>query len=179
MGNIRSEQQYEYLKQTLNTISYRHEWKKQSDGMYSREVEVYSANNLDEDSIIKIINEEEASSLDEILGEPTSKRIEIKNNLTEEEIKAKAHLQAIIYSETPDDFIIVKETKSENITTSLLWLFLNITLSFLISAIREKVSSFDFKYCINKINEKYPSISTEELQKKLEIKLNNYNRLMR
>ena len=78
-----------------------------------------------------------------------------------------------------DDFIMVKESSSDNMSLTFLWILVTVLAEIIISVWRMECSCFDYKYCIRKIKEKHPKIDVEELTKKLEIKKNNYDRLTR
>lgn len=179
-GNIKYEQSYDGFHESNNTISYVSNWTKQENGSYSREIKTYAIKKEKEDIITVIINNFNTDlSLDDLFGKPTSSVIQSQNNLTDEEIQKEPYLKAVIYSESNDDFIIVKESTKDNTDISLLWILLTVLAEIAPLLIREKVSSFDYEDCIKKIKEKHKLIDTKELAKKLEIKRNNYNRLTR
>ena len=177
LGNIRYEQQYDEFSDAKGIITYAGKWQKKDDTFYSREIKTYSAAKLNEESIIKIIEEDNITSLEDILGKPISSKIQTQNNLTEEEIKEEPFLEAVIYCESDDDFIIVKESTSENILVTVLWFLVTILLEFIPMYIRYEHSNFDYEYLVERIKEKHPLIDEKELVKKLEIRRSNYNRL--
>lgn len=178
LGNIRYEQQYEEYANSSSVISYYSKWNFVEDNLYSRDIETYALGDITEEQILKLINDD-VQSLREILGEPISKKKETKNNLTEEELQSDPFLQAMIYSKFDDDFIIVKESSSDNIGITLLWAFVTVLAEIIPILWRVDGSDFDYSYCIRKIKEKHPTIDVEELTKKLEIKRSNYDRLTR
>lgn len=178
LGNIRYEQQYEEFNSTAATISYVSKWEKASDGFYSRDVKTYNINEITEDIITKVINDVDILSLDEMFGKPKSS-VETKNNLTDEELETKPHLQAVMYSKSDDDFIVVKESILANVSITVLWILITIIVEVLPLYYRDEISSFDYYHSIKRIKEKYPQVNVEELKKKMQIKMNNYNRLTR
>lgn len=178
LGNIRYEQQYEEYANSSSVISYYSKWNFVEDNLYSRDIETYALGDITEEQILKLINDD-VQSLREILGEPISKKKETKNNLTEEELQSDPFLQAMIYSKFDDDFIMVKESSSDNIGLTLLWVLVTVLAEIIPVVWRVESSDFDYEYCIRKIKEKHPTIDVEELAKKLEIKRNNYDRLTR
>lgn len=178
LGNIRYEQQYEKYANSSSVISYYSKWNFVEDNLYSRDIETYALGEITEEQILKLINDD-VQSLREILGEPISKKKETRNNLSEEELQSDPFLQAMIYSKFDDDFIMVKESSSDNIGLTLLWVLVTAFAEIIPVVWRAEGSDFDYKHCIRKIKEKHPTIDVEELTKKLEIKRSNYDRLTR
>lgn len=179
LGNIRYEQQYEEYENSKNVISHYSKWNFVEDNLYSRDIEIYSMNDISEEQILKLINENNICSLQEVLGEPISKKTETKNNLSEEELQDGPFLQAMIYSKIADDFIIVKESLGDNIRLTFLWILATLTAEIILLLWRTDVSHFNYGYCIEEIKEKHPIIDVNFLTKKLEIKRSNYDRLTR
>ena len=101
------------------------------------------------------------------------------DELTEEELQQKDYLQAIIYNEDENDYIIHKETMGKNIAVTVIYLLLTVLVERIPLFIRREISSFDFDDCVKEIKRKHTSVDTEELSKKLEIKRSNYDRLTR
>lgn len=178
LGNIRYEQQYEEYANSSSVISYYSKWNFVEDNLYSRDLETYALGDITEEQILKLINDD-VQSLREILGEPISKKKETKNNISEEELQSDPFLQAMIYSKFDDDFIMVKESLSDNIGITLLWILVTALAELIPLWWRTDGSDFDYSYCIRQIKEKHPTIDVEELAKKLEIKRSNYDRLTR
>lgn len=178
-GNIRYEQQYEEYEDSKNVISHYSKWNFVEDNLYSRDIEIYSMNDITEEQILKLINENNICSLQEVLGEPISKKTETKNNLSEEELQGGSFLQAMIYSKIDDDFIMVKESLADNIGLTLIWVLATLSAELLPLLWRTDVSNFDYGYCIEEIKEKHPTIDVNFLTKKLEIKRSNYDILTR
>lgn len=178
LGNIRYEQQYDDYENSSNILYYYSQWKQGNDGFYSRNVESYKLDELTEEEILKLFAKEDLN-LSDVFGEPTSKKKETKNNVTEEELQQKDYLQAIIYNEDENDYVIHKETMGENIAVTVIYLLLTALVELIPLFIRSEISSFDFDDCVREIKRKHPSVDTEELAKKLEIKRSNYDRLTR
>lgn len=179
LNNIHYEQQYEDFENYNGTISYFGKWIKQQDDLYSRKVEVYDTGKVDENIVTEIVNNYDITSLDDIFGNAISSKVEIKNNLTEEEIKNPPYLQATIYSKSKDTFIIAKESVSDNFLTTLAWLMLTVIAEGIVLSVKKEYNSFNYDEEIEAIKEKYPTVDIEELRKRLEIKQDNYNRLTR
>ena len=178
LGNIRCEQQYEEYENSESVISYYSKWNFVEDNLYSRDIETYTIGDITDEQILKLINDD-VESLCEILGEPISKKKETKNNLSEEELQCDSFLQAIIYSEFDDDFIMVKESSSDNVGITFLWFIVTILAELFPVMWRAENSDFDYDHCIRRIKEKHPIINVKDLTKKLEIKRSNYDRLTR
>ena len=177
LGNIRYEEQYEVYENSSSIISYYTKWNYDKDNMYCRDIEIYEVGDITEEQILKLINDE-IESLREVLGDPILKKKEYKNNLSEVELQKEPFLQATIYSESDDDFIIVKESILENLGSTFLWVLLTMGAEMITVALRG-CSTFDYKKCIRKIKKEHSNIDVEELTKKLEIKRSNYDRLTR
>lgn len=178
LGNIRYEKQYDDYEDSNNILHYYSQWKQGNDGFYSRDVETYELDEFTEEEIQKLFDKEDLK-LSDVFGKPASKKKETKNNLTEEDLQQKDYLQAIIYNEDENDYIIHKETVGENVAITIMYLFFTGLVELLPLFIRCEISNFRFRDCVEKIKRKHPAIDEEELQRKLEIKRNNYNRLMR
>lgn len=175
-GNVRIESQYEEFENSIGSISYYSNWEKDDEGFYKREEKKFLFYEINPEALDKIENGNIDISLEEILGTPSSSKIVKQNNLTEEEINEKAYVEAIIYSKNKDEYIIVKESIGNNIAVSIAYLIVTALFELVVFYIRDK-SKYDYKKIIENINEKYKSIDTEQLIKKLEIKKQNYDRL--
>ncbi len=178
LGNIRYEEQYDDFTSSSNMLHFYGKWEKSENGFYTRTVEKYELEKLTEEEIIALF-EKERITLRELLGAPISSIQESDNSITEEEIEEENYFQAIIYSENKEDYILVRESSSDNFVESLLYILLTVLCEFLPLAFRSEVSSFDFGNCVSAIKEKHRPIDIPVLIKKLEIKRENYNRLMR
>lgn len=177
-GNIKYEQQYDEYKDTRGKIFNFGKWEKQPDGFYSRQIKTYLTGKIDEELIMKIINNNDIESLDDVFGNPISLKTEKRNNLTDEKLKNTQYLEAVIYSKSDNDFIVVKEAVSENILSTMSWALSSIMLNLLIFMYRLD-HPFNFKNRIDEIKEKYPLMDITLVKQVLEIKRSNYNRLMR
>ena len=178
-GNIRYEQQYESFDNSLNKVYYIGKWNKKDDGFYSREIKTYVIDDNIKDIVTKIVDDCNITSLEDVFDKPNSVKIQIQNNLTDEEISKEAYLEAAIYSTSSDDFIIVKESLANNLYVTFLWFIVTIFTELIPLNIRSKCSSFSFEDCFNNLVDRYQPQDTQSLIKKLEIKKENYNRLMR
>ena len=178
LGNIRYEQQYDDFENSSNVLQSYSQWQLQEDGLYSRIVKTYNVNNKTYEELIELFNKENLS-LENLFGEAISTIKETKNNLSEDEINEKEFLQAVIYSEDEQDYIIRKETVGDNILFSVLYVALTALVETIPLDFRKKFSSFDFGECVENIKDKYKPTDIQELTRKLEIRRDNYNRMMR
>mgnify|MGYP001139678404 CR=1 FL=1 len=185
-GNIRTEQQYDSFEdENDNTLDssdsmlyYYSNWEKNDDGFYSRIVQAYSIKNKTYEDIIKFFGEENIN-LEDVLGEPSSNIKETRNNLTNEELQEESFVKAVIYNKDENDYIMHKETVGENILFSVLYVLITGLCELAPLYWRSKHSNFDFADCVEKIKRKHQSLDIDSLTKKLELKKDNYNRLMR
>ena len=180
LGNVRYEEQYAKFKDTKWTLFYTDKWQDVGEGLYAREVKKYEINSkMTEDAITKVVNDNDVSSLDELLGKPRSSYVEKKNNLTISELEEDACMRAIIYSTDINDYIVVKESANNDTGISLVYIFCDFMSSLAVYGIISKVSSFYYKDCISDIKRNSKKVDIDMLKKKLEIKKSNYERLTR
>lgn len=184
-GNIRTEQQYDSFKVNGDTVDnsdsmlyYYSKWEKSDGGFYSRTVQTYSIKKKSIEDIMELFKKEDLK-LEDVLGEPSSNIKETKNNLTEDEIQEESIIKAVIYKEDEDDYIIHKETVGENIGLSVLYLLVAALAELAPLWFRSEVSSFDFSDCVDEIKRKHQPLDIDTITKKLELKRDNYDRLMR
>lgn len=178
LGNIRYEEQYSDFSSASDMLYFYGKWERSDNGFYTRTVEKYKLEKLTEDEI-KDLFEKEKVSLQDILGTPISSFQESNNNVPEEEIEKENYFQAIIYRENEEDYILVRESVSENILITILYICVTGLGELLPLYIRSEVSSFDFENCVSNIKERYQPVDIPTLTKKLKIKRENYDRLMR
>lgn len=184
-GNIRTEQQYDSFKVNGDTLDnsdsmlyYYTRWEKNDDGLYSRIVQTYSISEKTYEDVIKLFKKENLK-LEDVLGQPDSNIKETKNNLTEDEIQEESIIKAVIYNEDKNDYIIHKETAEENILFSILYVLVTALAEVAPLGFRCGISSFDFSYCVDKIKINHQPLDINTITKKLELKRDNYNRMMR
>lgn len=185
-GNIRTEQQYDNFEDdngnTLDSsdsmLYYYSKWEKNDDEFYSRTVQIYSIEKKTYEDIIKLFGEENIN-LEDILGEPSSNIKETRNNLTDEELQEESFVKAVIYNKDENDYIMRKETVGENILLSVLYVLLTGLCELVPLYWRSNYSDFYFADCVEEIKRKHQSLDIDTLIKKLELKRDNYNRMMR
>lgn len=139
-GNIRYEEQYDHFENVKNTIIFYDNWKLVN-GMYTRNIEIYDASKIDFLDIEEVVNN---NNVKNVLGNPTSTKIEIKNNVDEDELKKGSYLKAQVYNQFLDNYITVEETFKESLNNTLNWLFINIAASILItlSSISNRIEKY-------------------------------------
>lgn len=177
VGNIRIEQQY-YKNNGNSILYYCSKWEKCDDEFYSRTAQAYSIRGKSFEDIMELFKKEDLK-LEDVLGEPYSNIKETKNNLTEDEIQEEAIIKAVIYKENKDDYIIYKTTVGENIAVSAIWIILAIASELIPLCYREYYSSFNFLRCVNEIKAEHQLLDIDNIAKKLELKRDDYDRLMR
>lgn len=179
-GKVRYEYQYQEYKDVSSIVTYYGKWEKIEEGLYKREIKKYE---IDEDiavnAIEKIIKENNINSLEELLGKPYVEKTETKNNLSDKQINQSAYLEGLLYSESENDYIIVKESMDDEVTTILGFILLSAIGLGATFFYRIEYSNFDFDYCVSKIKENHPMIDIKKLKKTLEIRKENYERLTR
>lgn len=180
-GNFDSKQQYGSFKSEDGTVLsksdsrlyYYSKWSKTEDELYSRTVQTYSIKTKTYEEIMSLLEKEDLN-LEDILGKPISSTTETKNNLTDSEFEEKPYIDAIIYNEDKNNYTVYRESASENILYTAFCILL--TLIFEIVPLEIcSVYAFDYDECAEKIKDKYRVLDPEELEKKLELKRNDYN----
>lgn len=176
-GNIRCEQQYKEYDNKTNIINYCGKWEPIGNDFYKRNIEVYNIGKISESSVAEILKKPNGS-LKDYFGEPILTKVEKKNNVTSEQLEEDAFLQAIVYSESKADYIMVKESIKDNVLWSILVLIVTLVAEVLPFRL-----TLNLLYKQNEwgksINNKYPVVDIHEKEKKLEIKKSNYNMLTR
>lgn len=178
LGNIKYENQYTAFENPYSTISYVGKWSKYDDTFYSREVKTYNIKKIDEETIHKIVNDNNIDELESIFNSPKS-TVQISNNITEKDLETEPYIEATLYSTKTNEFISIKETVGKNIFTTFIWVLLTFLFELMTLVIRENIDKFNYGNCIYAIKQEYPIADINELTKKLEIAKNNYNRLTR
>lgn len=175
-GNIRIEQQYDNFVDNYNSILLYGSWISCHDGIYERSIEIYNVSNISNNEILNYIKQDNINIKD-VLGEPIETKKEKKNNLSDIEKEEKPYLLAHIFSEDKNDFIYVKQSVEKNIGETILWFFILMTMESITIAYRD-ISPFNYSKTIDEIKRKYSKNYIEDLIKKRDIYLSNYNRLV-
>ncbi len=168
LGNEKIEKQYDSFNISTNLIRHYTELEKDDTGVYTREIETYKLNEENLDKIEQIMKTD-YDELNEILGEPMVVS-EIKNNPTNEELKTKDYLQAVVYSKDYDDVLVEKETKNEDLGLTIIEGVAFLISSICIIVFRHGIG-YSFKKQIANIKEKYKPIDEESLEKEPNKKL--------
>lgn len=178
LGNIRYEQQYDEFSHDYNSLSIYSNWQKHEDGWYKRTVTTYKIKVKTYEEVMNLINQDEVE-LENVLGECLSTICETKNNLTEEELNEEPHIKVIMYDKDKNDYIIRKQPIIENVMITIFYVLFTMGVELIPWNYRKKVSSFNYNECVQRIKTKYQHADFEKLKLKLEIRKNNYKRMMR
>lgn len=184
MGNINIKKQYGDFKDSIENILdnrdsvlyFYSKWEKDSNNSYYRIIEIYSIKNKTYEDVKKILSQDD---LEKYLDDSNYYEIEIKNDLNIQELNSKNFIKAIVYDKDKNDYIEYKKNIFKNISCSIIYIFFASFCEFIPFYLRSNYSKFDFMKSVNKINEKYKTKDIDVLIKKLEIKKNNYDRMMR
>ena len=184
MGNINIKKQYGDFKDSIENILdnrdsvlyFYSKWEKDSNNSYYRIIEIYSIKNKTYEDVKKILSQDD---LEKYLDDSNYYETEIKNDLNIQELNSKNFIKAIVYDKDKNDYIEYKKNIFKNISCSIIYIFFASFCEFIPFYLRSNYSKFDFMKSVNKINEKYKTIDINILIKKLEIKKNNYDRMMR
>ena len=184
MGNINIKKQYGDFKDSMGNILdnrdsvlyFYSKWEKDSNNSYYRIIEIYSIKNKTYEDVKKILSQDD---LEKYLDDSNYYETEIKNDLNIQELNSKNFIKAIVYDKDKNDYIEYKKNIFKNISCSIIYIFFASFCEFIPFYLRSNYSKFDFMKSVNKINEKYKTKDIDVLIKKLEIKKNNYDRMMR
>ena len=184
MGNINIKKQYGDFKDSIENILdnrdkcivFYSKWEKDSNNSYYRIIEIYSIKNKTYEDVKKILSQDD---LEKYLDDSNYYETEIKNDLNFQELNSKNFIKAIVYGKDKNDYIEYKKNIFKNISCSIIYIFFASFCEFIPFYLRSNYSKFDFMKSVNKINEKYKTKDIDVLIKKLEIKKNNYDRMMR
>ena len=184
MGNINIKKQYGDFKDSIENILdnrdsvlyFYSKWEKDSNNSYYRIIEIYSIKIKTYEDVKKILSQDD---LEKYLYDSNYYETEIKNDLNIQELNSKNFIKAIVYDKDKNDYIEYKKNIFKNISCSIIYIFFASFCEFIPFYLRSNYSKFDFMKSVNKINEKYKTKDINVLIKKLEIKKNNYDRMMR
>ena len=169
-GNYISKEQYTPFKSDDSTLIYTSRWTLE-DGIYSRTIESYDINSLDVERLIDAVTKGDFSI--KPLGEPKSKRVEKKKNLSDE--NNIDSLKAIIYSVDEDKFIVKEQTADQNIQETFLWFLVTLFFEYLLKLADGRIP---IGKKLKMIASKYQDTDLVLASKKLQLKKENYNRLV-
>ena len=177
-GNIRYEEQYGEFNSLTHQINHYTKWEDAGNGFYTRSVESYKLNDITDEKVLSLF-EKDNLTISDIFGNKVYSVKETKNNLTEEELMQGEYLEATIYKKDENDYIMVKESIDDNIAMSLLYFLITVFAELIPLFYRLEESKFDYDDAVYKIREKYTKVDVEKVKKLLEIKRDNYNRLVK
>lgn len=177
LGNIRCEKQYENFSDGSNVIIYYDNWVKTDNEMFSRKIEIYNMGDISKERIKGILNDNTYKSFEDLFGKPIVKKMEMKNSLSDDELKIGSHIQARFYSVSDDDYIFVDEPIKNNVLETVAWIGMLIIVELFVRSVRI-CFPFDYEKRVEKINKKYSIKYIDTLIKQLEIRENNYQRLV-
>ena len=177
-GNIRYEEQYGEFNSLTHQINHYTKWEDAGNGFYTRRVESYKLSDITDEKVLSLF-EKDNLTIEDIFGNKVSSVKETKNNLTEEELMQGEYLEATIYNKDEDDYIIVKESIDDNIAVSVVYILITLLCEIIPLFYRLESSKFDYDDAVYKIREKYSKVDVEKVKKLLEIKRDNYNRLVK
>ena len=170
-GLVRYEEQYEPFEST-NTLTYYDYWFESSNNMYSRIIKVYNIDSLSREKIDKILKKD-TNNLDELLGSPILIKREVKDDISFTE--NIPYLEAKIYSEDERKYKYINQPVQKNIIETIVWILVTGLLEIMPLAYRDVVP-YNYKKAIEQIK-KTDSQLFEDLEKKYEIRKNNFDRL--
>ena len=114
-GNSKITEQYmKSSRSDIVTIQYYSKWEKGPSNEYSRTIKTYNVyrnRKIDFKELIK----DENLDIDKVFGSPKSVIKELKDDLSEDELNAKAYIQGMYYDVDKIDYIMYRQSINENI----------------------------------------------------------------
>lgn len=179
VGRKLSEKQYYAYEEEYNALYLYSNWELDKNGSFSRTVKTYFVNERTLDNLVEYL-EMDSATIEDALAQPYRIYTETKDNLTEEQIKEKPYVKVIYYDHDTNDVVVRKETIGENVTTTALFIIFSLFGSCTASTLVKKKLPVNLEDAIYNIKEQYNTeLSSDDILKKLEIKKDNYERLMR
>lgn len=178
VGNIRYEEQYGSFSDMKNIINHYTKWEDLGNGFYERRVESYDLDGITDEKLEEMFSKENVT-INDIFGEPISSVKETKNNLTEEELMEEEYMEATIYKKDTNEYIKVKESFDDNFAVSAIYILVTAFFEFGVAFYRCDFSKFDYSEAVHDIKQKYKKVDVKKLRKQLEIKKENYDRLVK
>ncbi len=175
-GNKEEETVYGNYSREKNTIYKYSKWEKE-DNVYLRNADLYFVPDKNETEIEDLL-QKDSQELENILGKPELKMVETKYDVPDEELAKENYIKADIYNPDNESYIIFNnENRSKSRT--LMYLMVLGLAEFFPFVYRTFFSKFRFMKSIKIIKAECQPINTDILVKKLEIRRNNYKRMMR
>lgn len=178
IGKTVVEKQYYEYDDDSNAVFLYSNWELDKHGSFNRYVKIYHVNVKTLDRLIEYL-EMDSATIEDALGEPYRTYIETKGSLAEEDMTEEPYIKVMFYDHDKEDVTFRRETIGENAANTILFIFISLFGSVSTQSFVNKKLPVDYKEIIFNIKERYKSISSEDIQKKLEIKRENYERLMR
>lgn len=188
LGNISYEEEYlghvndEHMS-NYNLVLCYGEWKKCDNNYFERSVKTYQVDSLAYENVEELLKKN-LEGIEKILGEPTSNKIETKNNVAEEELKQKEIIKVITYSTSSDKYVVVQENFFDNLFDTALFLFVTGIIQLCLYKASTKLdlpianrnrAVRELKECRSNLNSDANYI--KQLKKSLKAEMDNYNRL--
>lgn len=188
LGNISYEEEYlghvndEHMS-NYNLVLCYGEWKKCDNNYFERSVKTYQVDPLAYENVEDFLKRD-LEDIEKILGEPTSNKIETRNNVAEEELKQKEIIKVITYSTSSDKYVVVQESSFDNLFDTAFFLF---AIGLIELCLRKVSTELDLpianrnravrelKECRRNLNPDANYI--KQLKKSLKTEMDNYNRL--
>lgn len=177
-GNIRYEEQYGKFDSITHQINHYTKWEDAGNGFYERRVESYQLSDITDETVLQLFDKDNLT-ISDIFGNKVSSVKETKNNLTEEELMQGEYIEATIYKKDENDYIMVKESIDDNIGWTMVYFLVTVLAEIFPAFYRIDVSKFDYNDAVYEIRKKYSKVDVEKAKKLLEIKRDNYNRLVK
>lgn len=171
-GNISERRVYDDTTNS-SVMSYYSDWRNNDDGTYSRDIEIYSIDDITYGEVVEFLAN---NSLDKTLGDYVISYEEVVSNKAY--TTSESYVEAVIYIEDKNNYILEKESVNSNYVSVSSYVIC-LLLTQLIPISYRSRSSFSFSESVDDIKAQYKPLSVEHIRKKIKIKKDNYNRLMR
>ena len=176
LGNIDVLKQYTSFDNKTNYVELHGAWE-QNDNGYTRTVKRYYLNEENTQKCLDVLNGNAIDTFESVFNIPNSVVTYESNNLTLEELNTKPQLKLVMYSKDYDDCVVRMTETTEVIGISLLYL-MGVLLVELLTYIALQNDHYRCDKKIKEFKEQYKEFDLEPLQKKLELKKEEYNNLL-
>lgn len=173
-GETRIDKKYMTEKIQSSYVEYYSKWQLKEDNKYYRNHNIYyfDSRNVALDKAKGAVTID-GVNMDSIFGKPESSKLEVKNDLSEEDINNDGYIKVVYSYKDFNDRIIEGQDWMDNILLTMLF-FCLIGMNFVIFIHIDELTNYDYEKCIEVINHDYQLIDIIDLKKELGAKKSEY-----
>ena len=168
----------EEINELDGTADYASKWEQKADGRYYRTTKKYrfKCKNVNLAALKEAINNHK--DLDGLLGKPESSKLEVKGELTEEDIAKDGYIKVLYEYQDTNDFIMQAQDTDRNLVAGFGFIFLEGLNLFVMFLIMLHSDMLEYYICTrpDQINKEYKPHDTTEMERSLKEKQKIYQR---